>query len=173
MRYINFTKYLDELPQLIQNHNETVVVYSDETCILQGENSFNYIEGVKIYKTHDFGGTIVNFEGDLCVGNYQYMVFDYGEKFMKKFTEFLVSKGLNATFTGNDILIDDKFKVASYMSQNIGGTIYTAIHISINMDLDLISKVCIKQINKIPTGLTEYGITTDMVKKWLEVELNG
>ena len=167
MRKINFNNYLQELPTLLKEHNETVIVYSDKTVILQGNNNYNSIEDITAYKTHNFGGTIVNFAGDICVGNYQLNYYNFGSNFMKNFADFLKGKQLNASVVGNDILIDGLYKVASYMSQNIKGVIYTAIHISINMDLDLIKKVCVKEINKIPKGLSEYGITTEQVVDWV------
>ena len=49
------------------------------------------------------------------------------------------------------------------MSQNINGVVYTAIHISIGMDLDLIKAICTKPMVKTPKGLQDYGITQDEI----------
>lgn len=173
MRKIDFTNYLQELPELLENKNETVMVTSKETCILQGDNEFNSINGLPSYKTHDFGGSIINFQEDVCVCNYQPDFNSFGDDLMDLITEFLKNKGLKAERYGNDILVDDEFKVASYMSERLNGCLYTAAHISIGMDLELIKKVCTKGMVKIPKGLKDYGITQKEIIDLIEREVGN
>lgn len=167
MEKIDFTNYLQRLPSLLKETNKTCIVSSQETCILCGVDDFNNTQNLTTYKTHNFGGIIVNFKEDICVGHYETLAYDYGKNFMNKLCEYFKSKNLNAVVNGNDILVDD-FKVASYMSQNINSCIYTAIHISIGMDLDLIKSICVKPMQKTPKGLKDYNITQKEMIEWVE-----
>ena len=171
MRNIDFTNYIQELPELLKNKNETVFVTSRETCILQGDNGYNQIGGVPVYKTHDFGGSIINFKEDVCVCNYQPDFNDFGDNLMDTIANYLKSKGLNAERYGNDILVDGEYKVASYMSENTQGCLYTAAHISVGMDLELVKQVCTKEMIKIPKGLKDYGITQQEIINLIEREV--
>lgn len=163
MEIIEFEDYLSRLPELLKEHNSTVIVKSSNTCILYGEGGFNNPTNLPAYKTHGFGGVIVNFEGDISVGNYTVENFDFGKNFIQKLAEYLKSRGLNCEILNNDIIVDGQYKVASYMSQRVGEVIYTAIHISINVDLELIKNICTKEMFKIPHGLSDYGITQDEI----------
>ena len=86
---------------------------------------------------------------------------------MDKLQWYLLSRGLNAIRSGNDVLVDG-YKVGSYMSQNINGVVYTATHISIGMDLDLIKAICVKPMVKTPKGLKDYGFTQEEIIAWVE-----
>ena len=171
MRNIDFTNYLEELPTLIENKNETVMVTSQDTCILQGENGYNAVNDVPVYKTHDFGGSIVNFKEDVCVCNYQTDLNSFGDDLMDLLVVYFKRRGLNAERDGNDILVDEDYKVASYMSEKINGCIYTAAHISVGMDLNIIERVCTKEMIKIPKGLLDYGITQQDIISLIEREV--
>lgn len=171
MEKIYMEEYLDNIQRYLTERNETVIVYNNKDCVLQGADSLNdeYCNehGLVIYKTHGFGGTIVNFKDDICVGNYQPDFNDFGVEFLQGFTEWLKTKGLNAEMCNNDILIDEKYKVASFMSQYTNGCLYTAIHISVGMDIEVIKSICTKPMNKIPKGLNEYGITKEIVDEYI------
>ena len=164
----SFSDYLKELPNLISNKNETVFVTSKGISVLKGADNLNeeYCKNnnLNIYKTHQFGGTIINFENDLCVANYQPAHNDFGIRIMKGIKDYLTSKGIHSIINNNDVLIDGEYKVASYMSTYINNCLYTAIHISIDMNLEIIQNVCTKPMNKIPKGLSEYGITQQEIK---------
>ena len=171
METLNIKDYLNNLQRYLSDKKDTVVVYNDRTCVLYGADVLNdeYCQTHSIikYKTHNFGGTIVNFAGDICIGNYQPDFNNFGIDFLVNFVKWLNGKGLNAQFVGNDVLIDDIYKVASFMSQYINGCLYTAIHLSVNMDIELIKAICTKPMNKIPKGLTEHGITEQEVNKFV------
>ena len=158
---IDMSEYLSKMNDYISKKEGTIIVTNKETCVLIGDNDCN-IEYCKsnnlpIYETHR-GGTIVNFKGDICVGNYQTYFNNYSEIFLKKYTEWLVLKGINASFQGNDVLIDEKYKVGSYMSIYTEGCLYNALHLSFDMDKSLIENICMKEMEKIPDGISNYGI---------------
>ena len=115
------------------------------------------------------------YDGVKCfrIGNTSISCWDSGQQakrfrqtFMCKLKNYLTDKGLNCKIAENDLLVDG-YKCGSYMSRNIDGVIYTAIHISINMDVDLIKSICTKPMVKIPKGLSEFGITTDEIKNFI------
>lgn len=164
----SFSDYLKELPNLISNKNETVFVTSKGISVLKGADNLNeeYCNNnnLNIYKTHQFGGTIINFENDLCVGDYQPAHNDFGMRIMEGIKDYLASKDIHSIINENDVLIEGKYKVASYMSTFINGCLYTAIHISIDMNLEIIKNICTKPMKKIPKGLSEYGITQNEMK---------
>lgn len=171
MKTIDMSEYLYELPNLLKDKNDTIIVTNKETCVLVGDNDCNLefcqSTNLPIYETHQ-GGTIVNFKGDVCVGNYQDTFNDYGKEFMIKYANWLKTKGLNVLFIGNDVIVDENLKVGSYMSTFINGCLYTAIHLSFGMDLDLIRLICKKKMEKTPTGISEFGITEEELLLFVE-----
>lgn len=175
METVEFKKYIEILPELLQSDNRTVLVTSDKIYVLNGvENSLNFDycgqNNIEILQTRHFGGTIVNFKDDLCVGNYQKRFNDFGEKFTDTLNNFFISNGLNSCIEGNDILVDG-YKVASSMSTNVNGTLYTAFHITVNCDLELIKKVCTKPMVKVPKALTDFGITKQEIIDFIQKEI--
>ncbi len=158
MRIIDFKTYVEEFDNLVNARNEQVIITNAEDCILVGENSYNEVSGLTAYKTHKFGGCLVNFKEDVCLSEFTDKEIPTGKEWMLKLVNYLQSKGLNAYLDGNDVLVDG-FKVGSYMRANINGCWNTACHISIGMDVDLIKQVCTKEMYKIPKGLKDYGIT--------------
>lgn len=123
--------------------------------------------GYKVYETFDpAGGSIVANAGDINVCNFGYRHNNFLQEFGNNFTKWLQSKGLNAEFIKNDILIDD-YKICGTCITNYNDIDYTAIHIGINTNLEDIKKICRKPMKKIPKGLSEFGITTEEVKNWI------
>lgn len=73
-------------------------------------------------------------------------------------------RGLNCTFDHNDLLING-YKTASFAGRILpNGLTYFAIHFSMYMNLDLISKICLKPMVKVPKGLTDFGITKEDIE---------
>lgn len=171
MEIIEFNDYLRNLPRYMENKNSSVIVTSRNLYVLNGGNDYNkqYCENnnIKVLNTHSMGGVIVNFEGDICIGNYQPKHNNFGEKFLEEFAKWLEKKGINCIISNNDVLIDGKYKVASYMSVFTNNCLYTAIHISANMDINKIIDICTKPMVKIPKGLIDYGITSEEIKDYI------
>ena len=76
-------------------------------------------------------------------------------------------KKINVIIADNDLLIDGKYKCGSYSSRRFNDILYTAVHISIRADVDMIHSICLKPMNKLPKGLSEFGITTDEIKNFI------
>lgn len=174
MQIIEFKEYINNLETYLTSKEEVnVIVYANKDYVLNGvENSLNkeycLENNIEILQTKHMGGTIVNFKEDICVGNFQNVFNDFGDKFNELLIKYFESKGLNVSKNGNDILVDNEYKVSSYSSVNMDGRLYTAFHISIGMNIDLIKNICKKEMVKIPKGLSEYGITTEEIVNFIK-----
>lgn len=165
MKRISTKDFIENFPTECKNE-ETYFNIVEENCILQGEFAIPKTNWV-VYKSHRFGGTIVNFKDDICIANFKKGYFIYGEEILALLGNYLQSKGLNVSIDCNDLIVDGVYKVASYASTNIDGIIYTAIHISMSVDLEIINLVCSKPTNKIPKGLNDYNITTKEIEHFI------
>ena len=127
-------------------------------------------EGVDVLKDYEVldtkhtGGVVVVSEGDISVVHFG----NIGNEFLKDFAMYLIglckAKGLNATYEDNDILIDG-YKISGLSSTPYGCIQYSTIHLGINTNLEHIKAICKKPMNKVPKGLSEYGITTEEVEQ--------
>ena len=75
MERIDFTNYLERLPNLLKETNKTVTVTSEDTCILCGVDEYNNPTNLPTYNTHNFGGIIINFKSDVCIGHYETLAY--------------------------------------------------------------------------------------------------
>lgn len=120
--------------------------------------------GYNVLETMHTGGVVVVSEGDVSVIHFG----EIGDKTMHNFAAYLVEqykqRGLNATFDGNDVLIDG-YKISGLSATPYGHIQYSTIHIGVNTNLDDIKAICTKPMAKIPKGLAEYGITTSEVEQ--------
>ena len=162
MRTLNFSDLIRELPDLIDNHNETLLVKQGDISILYGVGGFNNPDNLPTYNTHNYGGVIVNFGEDLSVVHCEVSGYSFGNNLMDLLVLYFKSLNLNAYRDNNDVLVDG-YKVASFMNQRFGEVVYTAAHISVKVDLQTIKSICIKPMEKIPKGLGEYGVTQKML----------
>lgn len=121
---------------------------------------------IPVYDRKGAGGTIVHAKGNIGV-DYIYS-HDKVRTFvsldlLEDLAEYLKTKGLSVALTNNDILVDG-YKVASCAEDNLPPDFrwcHSAVQISINQNLELIEKVCLKPMAKVPKGLGDYSITTD------------
>lgn len=161
--------YIERIKQGILNQEE-VFLYgcTQYPVVLKGQGAINeqYCKenNIEVYNSFNAGGTIIMDKGDVDIVALKKEGWKIGEELGNKILGYLKDKGLNITNDGNDILVDGKYKVASYSSINLGnGYIYTAGHISINPNVDMIKCICLKEMVKIPKGLGDYGITTEEI----------
>lgn len=109
------------------------------------------------------GGVIVSNKGDVGVLHFGEVENGWRNRFTSYFVDWLKAKGLNAEYLDNDILVDG-YKVCGTCITRYGRIDYSCGLIGINTNLDHIKAICRKPMNKVPKGLSEYGITTEEVE---------
>lgn len=156
--------YRDVIDRAIRNREE-IALYSiiPSNIIYKGKGEINeqvaQANGYEIYNSIDFGGGIVATRGDVVIIIIKQDGWSVGQEFLDLVIGLLKGKGLNATQDSNDILIDGKYKVASFSSVNVGdATIYTGIQVCFHADAELIGQICLKHSTKIPKGLADYQV---------------
>ena len=120
--------------------------------------------GYEVYEAFNNGGTILANPDDVVIGHFYEPDNDWKDKFVAYFVDWLKAKGLNAEYVKNDVLVDG-YKVCGMCVTRYGSIDYTGGIISMNVNLDHIKTICKKPMEKVPKGLSEYGITTDEVEK--------
>lgn len=161
-----------------QGVNSVNLALAPYTCIMAGtstEINHQYIQehNVKLLPIPYSGGCIIVAPGDVQIAYITSHVEDlFLQSFLSKFAGWLRGRGVNATLRNNDVVIDKNKKVAC-VAQNVfpNNMALKVIHVSINIDADLIANVCQKDTLKIPTGLSSYGITTEEVYNELYTEV--
>lgn len=120
--------------------------------------------GYEVVETYNNGSAVVHSKGDVLFGHFGEPDNGFYDRFIAHFADWLKSKGLNAEATKNDVLVDG-YKVLGMAVTRYGRIDYTGGFISLNVNLDHIKAICKKPMEKVPKGLSEYGITTEEVEK--------
>ncbi len=141
-----------EKPLVFKSKNNDI---NEEYCLLHQINVCN---------SFNMGGTIVANTCDIDLAIFKKDGWNEGKHLLRLLLKELKPSIPNIEIKGNDLIIDGLFKIASYASINVGNNyIYTAVHISQNPNIELIKNICLKPMNKIPKGLSEYGLSTGEV----------
>ena len=117
---------------------------------------------------HHGGGVMVVFQDGITL-------FDFNRenrpaRWHRQLCSYLQAKGLAAEIAGNDVLVEGR-KVAGWMNRFVAeGMLMNGIHISINADPIVIRHYTDKPMEKIPAGLSEWGISRAEILEALEVE---
>lgn len=151
----------------ISNKIESIIYcVNKKTCVLPALTS-EYNEeyclenNIDIVKMPNEGGALVITNGDIEIAHIsKYFNNDFKTRFLNYISEYLIQKGINNKITNNDILIE-KYKICGCSSVYRNEMLFTAIHLSINCELELIKNICQKEMIKVPKGLSDYGITTN------------
>lgn len=183
---LNENNIAQEVKTAILTESENLFYFvSDNTVVFEGyknslDKSFCDENGIFVVDVNNEGGVIVSGKGSLAVGH---ISKDLNNKFLQNisndFRNFLHSKGLSASISENDILVNGKYKVASGSSRQFGNVLFTAFHISYEVDIDLIKRLCTKPMKKIPRGLKDYNIKSQEIFEFFlnfaneEGEING
>lgn len=128
--------------------------------------------GYEVYEAAYNGGTIVGNKGDIAFAHFQHPDNGWRDRFVTYFVDWLKSRGLNAEYLDNDILVDG-YKVCGVCITRYGRIDYTAGLIGINTNLEHIKAICKKPMKKVPKGLSEYGITTEEVEQMFTAFCGG
>lgn len=122
-------------------------ICKEEMCDLDviKQNNINY---KRLEKAP--GSTIVCSEGDLDLGFFGSEEFcrEALRKVSEKFSEILTG----STLINNDFMYNDN-KYGAYTAMSLGDTYYIGVHISNNINKDLINQVCKKPVFKNPEKL--------------------
>lgn len=152
---------------LAQQKEACVYCVADENCAVVGSNggaNMNEIQkkNIRLIQINHEGGTIILSPGDVDIGIFTegYIGNEYRDSIVNGVIELVKHNGYSAVLQGNDILINGK-KVIGFGSRMFGKILYTAIHISINANLELIESICTKPMVKVPDSLKNYGIKTE------------
>ena len=172
---LNAKNVSKEIKAIIQNQKECIVWgIPDKNYVFSGRNTnYNklYCEenGIEILEFPNEGGVIVISNGDFDIGHFS---FDLNNSFnlglAKKVEDYLLNKKINAKFIGNDLIVDNKYKCASFSSRKFNNILYSAFHFSLSCNLELIKNICTKPMVKIPNGLTSFGISLEEIKTLFE-----
>lgn len=120
--------------------------------------------GYEIVESFNNGGTILANPGDIIFSHLNEPDNDWLTRFAVHFVDWLKDKGLNAEYVKNDILVDG-YKVCGLCITRYGRIDFSSGIISMNVNLDHIKAICKKPMEKVPKGLSEYGITSEEVEK--------
>lgn len=120
--------------------------------------------GIPVLRLNHEGGCIVVNPGDIDIGLFTER--DLGNKIkdglIQDLAALLQEKGYTSIIERNDLMVEGR-KVMGFGSRMFLDILYTAIHISVNMNLELIESICTKPMEKVPGGLSDYGVTTQEV----------
>lgn len=164
------TEWLGEATKYIQGglHRIAYVVVDSPVAIVhrksQVDKSVCKELGYEIVESYNNAGTIVSNAGDVLIGHFAEPGNGWYDRFISHFIEWLRNKGLNAEYVSNDIVVDG-FKVCGMCVTRYGRIDYTGGIISVNVNLDHIKAICRKPMQKVPKGLSDYGITTEEVEE--------
>lgn len=134
-------------------HQKTQV--EEQTCVELG---------YEIVESYNNGGTILARPGDIIFSHLDAPDNGWLERFAVYFLDWLKVKGLNAVHEKNDILVDG-YKVCGLCVTRYGRIDFSSAILSVNTNLDHIKAICRKPMQKVPRGLSEYGITSEAVEE--------
>ena len=160
-----------EALRLIREGEDGVIVNITEKtwCVCGTEHTFREEvceeAGILLFHAHHLGGSTVVFPGDLSVMEVRRGPSRFGEECLRAVCRYLgEDKGLPVCIDGNDLMLWDRdtktaLKVGSHGSNWVGELTESVAHFSINMDLNLVGRVCTKPMVKTPGALGKYGVT--------------
>ena len=168
----------NEIAKGLINPNRFVLVDYSNTQVNYGlgeKPNFDYCDknNIPCVDIGRRGGAFAINKGDLGFGcAVPTLNNDIGERMTKSLLEFLIDKGLNAEIHENDVLVDG-FKVYGWASNYYKeyDVLVVMCHFSISVDLEMIKGACLKTMNKVPKGLSEFGIGREDVSNIIKTTL--
>lgn len=170
MRKVEINDIEKELINLSTNKNEDCIycIHENPLVFRSKNNDVNdeycIKNNIQICNSFNMGGTIVANTGDIDIAIFKKEGWDIGRNLLQFLCEKLRTYIPNIKVDGNDIITDEKYKVISNASINVGERyIYTCVHISFNPNIELIKNTCNKPMVKIPKGLNSYNISQNYI----------
>ena len=163
----------DVITDAIANKDEKIILGISSGLIvamgdgIKANEQYCLDNNIPILPFPNSGGCIVIYPDDIICGILtKDVVTPFAVRMLERFADWLKTQGLNAEFTGNDVLIDGKYKVASGSIAVFNNEFaYAPIHISMQVDLEQIKNICNKPMVKVPKGLSEYGFDKDEIRE--------
>lgn len=174
----------DALPEIEKHISQEIdgIIYTvaEKNFICIGRNAeFNQnavdaLSDYEVIKPNYEGGVIVEQAGDIDIllFTHGFIGQDMRKEIVLALQQLCIENGVNAEIVGNDFLVDGK-KCASWGSRIFGKMLYAALHISLNVDMDVIKAVCTKPMYKVPRGLCQFGIKPDDVYAVIEQSIEN
>lgn len=149
-------------------HNIGYIVIEEPIAIVYNKKQVDEVtcaeHGYAVYESFNNGGTILASVGDIMFSHVAELDNGWLASFAEHFVDWLKGKGLNAEYVKNDILVDG-YKVCGLCITRYGRIDFSSGIISLTVNLDHIKAICKKPMEKVPKGLSEYGITSEEVEK--------
>lgn len=120
--------------------------------------------GYQVLRAYHGGGVLVINPGDFAIQHFDIIDNDWLQCIIPHILNWLHSKNIDAEFTGNDILIDG-YKTIAFNHIRHGRIDHSGVFFSVNPNLEDIKIICTKPMEKVPKGLSEYGITVEEIEK--------
>lgn len=170
----NFTNAVNKALELRKQQKEGLIIsIADSVGYATGIEPNSYdktkLTGSTRYQGTYMGGCCIVFPGDLSIWQARHSRSSFGKQCITTLEEFMENKGLLVRQTGNDLMLYHEDaqadKIASWAEAETENGLYeTVFHVSIGMDIELVSAVCTKNSGKkVGTGLSELGITADEI----------
>ena len=159
---ITYEKVLDDVAMRNTKLNTCMICdnRSKYPCVITNSDAVYNSDYAKQYKVWPLfvghaGGSILLFPND--IGFTWFSEQSKLQDIVKDILEYLQKYDKNIKMDGNDVMLNDK-KLFGTMSNGCG-PYYEGMFFSFDIDLDIIKKVCTKEMKKEPIGLSYLGIT--------------
>ncbi len=126
--------------------------------------------GIPVCRARYLGGSIVCFPGDLSLCEISWGASEFAPRVVEQAVSWLQSRGLTVKQDGNDVLVDGRKVVSWARATTAEGWVQSVVHFSVRSDVELISRICTKEMEKIPGALDDYGISADDVLGALDLK---
>lgn len=173
VEFKNPIQFMQVLPEIIKKGGAIMHRPTTPLVHLGLENDINeeycIANNIPIFRVQRTGGAIVS-----NVGDFEFVVVNSTTNVKKvpllfeKLTHLLISKNVHTELKDNDLLCQG-YKVGSWAYRPLDNEkIYTAMHISMSVNMESIKNICKKEMKKVPKGLNDFGVTEQDILKILE-----
>lgn len=169
MKRVDLKEFADNIDYYLSLEENYYISYDNtEDYVLVGEEQdidLDYClqNDIDIINIKHKGGSVILAKS--AVG-FAHIGYDFNNEYsgalISSFITFLQNRNLDVKYDGNDILVNG-YKVSSSGKVTVKDKTYFVFQVSLENDLALIKRICIKPMYKVPKGLREFGITQEEV----------